>query len=114
MNHFVQISTSKKFQKYDYGSIENFSRYGQTTPPEISLANVKTPIGIFAGTDDELVNIINADWDCKALGKNIKHFGAYKLGHLSFLIAEDPTYWSVDAMNLIQEFHPSKPSEFYE
>lgn len=43
-----------KFQHYHYGTDENLQIYGQPTPPEYDLSNVRTKIHILYGTNDLL------------------------------------------------------------
>jgi hypothetical protein len=47
--HYLQSTRDDKFQKYDYGSIENEKRYGQKRPPAIDLTTIETPVAMFVG-----------------------------------------------------------------
>ncbi|RWS00173.1 lysosomal acid lipase/cholesteryl ester hydrolase-like protein, partial [Dinothrombium tinctorium] len=38
--HLAQGVETKKFQKFDYGSLKNQEKYGTTTPPEYNLTNI--------------------------------------------------------------------------
>jgi len=34
------------------------------------------------------------------------YYQEYALGHLSFFVAKDMSYWTVDAMQLIEKYQP--------
>jgi hypothetical protein len=56
--HYSQIFNNKKFAYYDYSDKnENLKKYGQDTPPEIFIENIKeTPIAMFVATEDVIVS----------------------------------------------------------
>ena len=111
IDHYGQILSSKKFQRMDYGSSKNKQVYGQTTPPEINLQNIQSvPIGLFVGTSDQLATVDDNRW-AKTQLKTLKFYKEYSLGHLSFMIGKDMTYFSVDVMNMLKEYHPATVAE---
>lgn len=61
-------------------------------------------IGMFVGTSDRLADTVDAQWLRGELESNVKHYGEYPLGHLSFMLAEDMSYFD-DVLKLIKDFH---------
>ncbi|RZC34844.1 Abhydro lipase domain containing protein, partial [Asbolus verrucosus] len=55
LQHYAQMYTSKKFQKFDFGPEKNLEAYGQRTPPRYHLDNIKLPVFLFYGKDDPWV-----------------------------------------------------------
>ncbi|XP_058809606.1 gastric triacylglycerol lipase-like isoform X3 [Phymastichus coffea] len=51
-NHYLQILTSRRFQKYDYGFEKNLEVYHSPEPPEYDLRKVRVPIGLFWSEND--------------------------------------------------------------
>jgi hypothetical protein len=77
----------------DYGSSQNTKKYNQAKPPVIDLQNINTvPIGMFVGTSDQLATVDDNRW-AKTQLKTLKHYKEYPLGHLSFMIAKDMSYF---------------------
>jgi hypothetical protein len=99
---------SSQFQYYDYGQTENQKIYGQASPPLIPIQNLqgKVPIAMFVGQKDELADPIDNEWAYGQMEKAVVFYHEYNLGHLSFLVAEDMSYFTVDAMNLIKKYSP--------
>ena len=54
--HFAQMVNSGRFCKYDYGQEENQRKYGQATPPEYDLRQVKVPVTLIWGQNDWLAD----------------------------------------------------------
>lgn len=95
--------TAKQFQYYDYGSDANKRIYGQTTPPLIPLNNIKgkVPIGMFVGTHDGLADPTDNQWAHSQMGSAVIFYHEYTLSHLSFMVARDMSFFTVDAMYLL-------------
>lgn len=55
--HFAQSVSSGKFALYDYGSTANRNHYRQHVPPVVDLSNIKVPVAMFAGKEDDLGDI---------------------------------------------------------
>uniref|UniRef100_A0A8D2IWM0 Partial AB-hydrolase lipase domain-containing protein n=1 Tax=Varanus komodoensis TaxID=61221 RepID=A0A8D2IWM0_VARKO len=54
--HWIQIYNTKVFHAYDYGIKEkNMEKYNQTTPPVYQIEDIKTPVAIWAGGKDLIV-----------------------------------------------------------
>jgi hypothetical protein len=75
------------------------------------LQNIQSvPIGLFVGTSDQLATVDDNRW-AKTQLKTLKFYKEYSLGHLSFMIGKDMTYFSVDVMNMLKEYHPATVAE---
>ena len=59
------------------------------------------PIGLFVGSEDELADATDNEW-LKDQLKTLIHYKEYTLGHLSFLVANDMSYFMNDAVGIIQ------------
>ena len=94
LDHFAQIVRAKKFQRFDYGKRENKKRYGQPTPPEFDLSKISdTKIIQIYGSSDLLADPTDSLWLNEQLGDNVCYVQEYELGHMSFLLAKDMTYF---------------------
>ncbi|PAA70176.1 hypothetical protein BOX15_Mlig031964g1 [Macrostomum lignano] len=67
--HYAQAVQHKRFQKYDYGKTENMRRYGQPTPPQYNLYNIRVPLAVYHGEKDWLAD----PTDFSLLLPQIKH-----------------------------------------
>lgn len=92
----------------DYGSSKNREVYnGDSTPPEINLQNIKSvPIAMFVGTGDQLATVEDNRW-AKTQMSTVQFYKEYELGHMSFMIAKDMSYFSTDVMNLLHQYNPT-------
>ncbi len=53
--HFLQLSGSERFAKFDYGKVNNIIRYGQTFPPDYPLHKINLRrISIFYSLNDAI------------------------------------------------------------
>lgn len=102
--HYAQILNAKKFQRYDWGMNINKALYQQTTPPEYNLKNIDFPIALFGGSLDELADPTDVEWLNEQLGSNVIFYHTYRLGHMSFAIAKDMSWFQVDAMTIIAKY----------
>ena len=103
--HYAQFITSKKFQRFDYGSLMNMKIYNQPQPPEYNLANILDfPIALFSGSFDLLADTTDVKWLSDNLGKNVVFNKTYKLGHMSFAIAKDMSFFQVDVMSVLCKY----------
>ncbi|CDW90338.1 ab-hydrolase associated lipase region family protein [Stylonychia lemnae] len=106
LNYYGQIRGYGEFMRYDYGKDGNILNYGQETPPIIDITKIqKVPIALFVGEDDEVATVIDNRWAKDQL-KTLVYYQEYKLGHLSFLIGKDGSYFTQDVMNLLNTYHP--------
>ncbi len=109
--HFVQIMKSKKFIYYDYKSEANFALYHQVEPPEYDLSVIKNfPIMLIGGEMDKLATPEDVKWLYEELEKNgnVVFYKVYpKMGHLSFMVAKDFS-WFEEAFRIIMDEYCAK------
>ena len=57
-NHFVQMTETNDFVKYDFrNETENMRRYGQKTPPRLNLSEIEEEVHLYVGKYDELADL---------------------------------------------------------
>ncbi|KAH8233681.1 hypothetical protein KR026_011170 [Drosophila bipectinata] len=88
--HFIQLTDSGKFRQYDYGSVKNLIVYGQKSPPDYKLYNVRplSPVHIFYSDDDSSTNAT----DIRLLGSKLTSVVMNRITkptwhHLDFIFA---------------------------
>lgn len=90
--HYVQeIRNEGKFQQYDYGPQGNMIQYGNATPPEYNLTNIKRPVYLMYAQNDIFSSAIDVERVSKKLSNLV---GMYKVprdgfGHLDYLFGKD-------------------------
>ena len=91
--------------RYNYGAIKNMSVYGTAIPPSVPLDQLNVPTGLFIGSYDKLAPLPDSEWLTAHLNPDtIVWHNIYPLGHLSFAIAKDMSYFKDDVMNLINQY----------
>ena len=110
--HYGQLvnQDQETFQRFDWGSDENMKRYNQTTPPHYDMSKISFKIGIFSGSQDLLADPKDVAWTHKQLEKATVFSHEYYLGHNSFAIAKDMSFFTVDAVTLLN-LHNGKKDE---
>lgn len=93
------------FMRYDFGDIKNLETYGSIHPPAYNLGLLDFPIAIFHGDGDKLASPKDVAWTAQQLSKSLIFNHQYHLGHMSFAIAKDMSYWTVDVMAIINHYN---------
>ncbi|KAJ0171248.1 hypothetical protein K1T71_012798 [Dendrolimus kikuchii] len=65
--HIGQLLQSYGFKKYDYADEKNIKIYGASKPPSYDLSRVSTPVVVFYGLNDALVDPKDISWLVKQL-----------------------------------------------
>ena len=90
--HYAQLHlTDLEFRKFDFGKKENEETYGTSTPPSYDLSKIQTPVAIWVGDKDYLVDIQDVDYLVSVL-PNVKHYETVDIPgftHLDFATAID-------------------------
>ena len=106
--HFIQIIKSKKFIYYDYKKEANFAIYHQIEPPEYDLNIIKDfPIMLIGGELDKLGTPEDVRWLNNELSKkgNVIYFKIVpNMGHLSFMIAKDFSWFDEPFQIIMDKF----------
>lgn len=97
--HYVQSVKSGFFQMFDYGTINNIRKYGNSTPPLYDLRQVTLPLAFFTSPSDWLSTVS----DVQTLLPLLQHVNVHHVvkaddfDHLDFA-------WSQDAPELVFDF----------
>ena len=79
--------------------------YGQPTPPDYDLSLLDFPVAIFSGSLDKVCSPADAKWVSNRLQNTTVFNGEYRLGHETFMIAKDMSYFDVDLINVINRYN---------
>ena len=69
------------------------------------LSLVDFPIAAFGGLKDILAPPKDVEWTVKQLGKNVIYSHEYPLGHMSFVIGSDMSFFEVDVMAVMNVYN---------
>lgn len=95
------------FQRFDLGTADkNMARYNQTTPPSYDLAAIKMPMTIFSGSQDSLADQKDVAWTKEQLKHTTVFAQEYYMGHASFSIAKEMSWFTVDLMSVLKKYNP--------
>lgn len=106
--HYGQlINTDKpRFKRYDMGSPQqNMWKYNQTSPPDYDLSLLDFPVAVFSGDTDRLADPKDVAWTVEQIKHTMVFNKEYHMGHLTFAVAKNMTYWNDDLMPLIKEYN---------
>jgi lysosomal acid lipase/cholesteryl ester hydrolase len=103
LEHYIQLYNSKQYQQFDYGKTENAVRYGQSTPPQFQLKNIKVPVAKFTGNSDKLGDVTDNAWLSEQIKDVLVFDRVYDYGHLTFFIGKD-LIWLSDALVVLQKY----------
>ena len=62
------------------------------------------PTALVVGTYDKLADTSDAAWLNEQIKSNVVFYEEYPLGHLSFVIAKDMSWFTNDVVNLIGQY----------
>jgi len=86
---------------------------GQSKPPLINIQNIhQVPIAMFVGRKDKLADEVVNQWAHEQMKGDVKFYKEYDLGHLSFMVAKDMSYFTQDVMNVLKQHHTLLTPEF--
>jgi len=94
--HFAQLVREDKFQKYDYGADGNMKQYGQKTPPQYPVPDLKVKVALFTGSQDYLADPTDVKKLISVLPKDKVVFNKNieKYSHIDFI-------WGYDAPSIL-------------
>lgn len=61
---------------------------------------------MFVGQADELADTTDNEWAHSQMERAVVYYHEYNLGHLSFLVGKDMSFFTVDAMYLLNKYQP--------
>ena len=105
--HYIQIMESKKFAHFDYERGANIQIYHQIEPPEYDLKTIQNfPIMLITGDKDRLATPDDVRWLYNELKSNVIYFHiASNMGHLSFLIGNDFSWFDEPLEIILEEYY---------
>lgn len=96
------IQNTEDWLRYDYGIIKNMEVYGTAIPPAVPLDQLSLPTGLFIGSYDKLATVADNEWLVNQLNADTLVWNkVYPLGHLSFTLAKDMSFFKEDVMSLV-------------
>ena len=111
MVYYAQsIRGDYKFSLYNYGKLENMKKYGSPDPPVVPLNDYKVPTVMLSGDLDKFAPPEDVAWLTTQLGDNVVFSKEYHVNHLGFSIANDMSFFSVDAVDQLQKYNPTTVS----
>ncbi len=80
-------------------------KYGTIAPPEVPVDQISVPTALFVGTYDKLATVADNEWLVTRLNQDslIWH-KEYPLGHMSFTLAKDMSFFKEDVMALVNQY----------
>ena len=99
------IHTEGKLLRYDFGGVKNMDKYGTFYPPEVPLDQLSVPTGLFIGQYDLLATVKDNELLKQKLNEDMLVWDqVYPLGHLSFVLAKDMSFFTQDVVNLVSKY----------
>ena len=100
--YYAQNIQSEDYVRYNFGHIKNMEVYGTANPPKVPLDQISIPTALFVGTYDNLATVADNEWLVTQLNPDTLVWNQqYPLGHLSFTLAKDMSWFKTDVMNLV-------------
>jgi hypothetical protein len=106
--HYAQLiqQPTECFKRWDYESDEkNLEVYGQTSPPDYDLSLLDFPLAMLGGEKDLLADPKDVEWTYQQLKNTTMFYHQYYLGHMSFAIAKDMSWFDVDVMAILNHYN---------
>ncbi|XP_063388930.1 lysosomal acid lipase/cholesteryl ester hydrolase-like [Cydia fagiglandana] len=105
LKHFDQLYLRKKFSQFDYGVLENLSKYGSLNPPDYDLSKVTANVALMAGKNDTLILVNNL----KLLQENLPNVVHLEViaetNHIDFVLSgEAVKYIFPSIFSLLQNY----------
>ena len=100
-----------RFSLYDYGANENMKIYGSELAPLVPIEDYSVPTVLLSGDVDPLADSIDVEWIKEQLADNVVFAKQYHLNHTGFVMANDMTFFSVDAVAQLQKYNPTSKSK---
>jgi hypothetical protein len=74
-------------------------------PPKVPLEKLGIPTALFVGEYDNLSTVKDNEWLVTQLNPDVLVWDeVYPLGHLSFTLAKDMSWFTEDVMNLVNKY----------
>ena len=101
---FAQNTAKEGFHQFNYGERDNIKIYGSVEPPKIPLENFKVPVALIQGDTDRLADPTDVEWLNSQIESHVVFRKMYSLGHLSFTLAKDMSWFNEDVVDLMSQY----------
>ena len=102
--YYAQDVDYSNWKRFNYGEEDNVMKYGTFEPPLVPIQDLSIPVGLFSGSYDELADPTDVANLAQQLGSNVVYNQQFPLGHLSFGLALDMSWFTEDAVDLIKAY----------
>lgn len=102
--HYAQEIQSAHFARFDHGTKKNMELYGAYTPPDYDLSKFDVPTALILGSLDKLSNPADDSILKRVIADKVVFSQSYPLGHASFGIAKDMSWFSGDVVDVINKY----------
>ena len=96
--YYAQAIRTGNWTLYDYGPIKNKQVYGQKDAPPVPIQDYDVPTVLLSGDKDKLATPEDVAWLSEQLGDKVVFQKQYHLNHVGFVLANDMSFFSVDAV----------------
>lgn len=100
---FCQNTLADVMMQFDYGPERNLAEYGTEIPPRVPLENLEMPVALLQGNSDLNADPVDVQWLYDQITDQVVFRQMYNLGHLSFTLAKDMSYFT-DVVNLLEQY----------
>lgn len=101
---FAQSTMNDNFMRFNYGERENKKMYGSLEPPIIPLGDLRVPVAMVQGSSDKLADELDVQWLYDQITDQVVYRQEYNLGHLSFSLAKDMTWFQEGVVGVINQY----------
>lgn len=106
------IQNTDGYRRRNFGAVKNMDKYGTIKPPFVPLDQISIPTALFVGQYDNLATVADNEWLVTQLNPEaLVWHRTYPLGHLSFSLAKDMSYFKEDVMSLVNQYATNVYSE---
>ena len=99
------MSATNRTALYDYGKVKNMKVYGTALPPLVPFEDYNIPTALLSGSLDHMATPTDVAWISEQLGDKVVFQKQYLMDHFTFALGKDMSFFSVDAVNLLNEYN---------
>lgn len=105
--YYAQVINSGKYNLYDYGKKWNLKIYGQEDVAPVPIENYKVRTALMSGDSDAIAVPADVEFIKEALGDNLVFAKEYHANHGTFVLGNDMSFFSEDAVGLLKKYNPT-------
>ncbi|ERL86266.1 lipase 3 [Dendroctonus ponderosae] len=107
--HYGQEILADTFREYDYGAIENYVKYGSTSPPVYNVSQITAPVAAYYSSNDYFAGVTSVERLVSELPNVVDQYliEYEQFNHLDFILAKDVKTMIYDrVISLVSKFNP--------